>query len=160
MTVLTNLLIVEFVNPIDTSVFGTIHLDMYVHRNRSMVTYNASGVYSAQALNKYNAEFINNSTVTNDFVKVSKVEVDKESALVTELADSANSRYMYMVQNIVDPVYTGSASWQTTTLTFNEGYNYAVVWRDGKQEVVKLVNNQYKVTQHPGQAVYVIPFSV
>ena len=39
-----NLLIVQFVNPIDVSVFGTIHLDMYVHRNRSMVTYNASGV--------------------------------------------------------------------------------------------------------------------
>lgn len=39
-----NLFIVEFVNPIDTSVFGTIHLDMYVHRNRSMVSYNASGV--------------------------------------------------------------------------------------------------------------------
>lgn len=39
-----NLLIVQFVNPIDANAFGLINLDMYVHRNRSMVTYNASGI--------------------------------------------------------------------------------------------------------------------
>ena len=120
--------------------------------------YNASGVFSAN-LPKYGGEFITNCTITDDFVKVSKVEVDKEAALVTELVDSANNRYMYMVQNIVDPVYTGSASWQTTTLTFNETYNYALVWKNGESQVVSLVDNQYKVTQHPGQAVYVIPFN-
>ena len=120
--------------------------------------YNASGVYS-QGLCKYGGTFVDNCTVTADFVKVSKVEVDKESALVTELVDSVNNRYMYMVQNIVDPVYTGAGSYQTTTLTFNQSYNYAVVWSNGESQVVSLVDNQYKVTQHPGQAVYVIPFS-
>lgn len=42
-----NLFVLDFVNPIDTSVFGTINLRFYVHEPRTMATYNASGVTEA-----------------------------------------------------------------------------------------------------------------
>lgn len=121
--------------------------------------FNASNVYIAEGTNKYMGGYVMNATCNDTFAKVSKVAVDKESALVTELVNATDNRYMYMVQNIVDPTYTGTGSYQTTTLSFNETYNYAVVWKNGESQVVSLVNNQYTVTQHPGEAVYVIPFN-
>ena len=121
--------------------------------------FNASNVYITEGTNKYMGGYIMNTTCKDTFAKVSSVAVDKESALVTELVNKNDNRYMYMIQNIVDPDYTGTGSYQTTTLTFNESYNYAVVWSNGERQVVSLVNNQYTVTQHPGQAVYVIPFN-
>ena len=121
--------------------------------------YNASNVYIATGTNKYMGTYILNGSKDATFAKVSKVAIDKESALVSELVNKNDNRYMYMVQNIVDPVYTGTGSYQTVTLTFNEAYNYAVVWSNGESQVVSLVDNQYTVTQHPGQAVYVIPFN-
>ncbi|MBQ8394553.1 MAG: hypothetical protein IJX49_03175 [Clostridia bacterium] len=39
-----NLFVLDFVNPIDTSVFGKINLRFYVHEPRTMVTYNAYSV--------------------------------------------------------------------------------------------------------------------
>ena len=66
-----------------------------------------------------------------------------------------------MIQNVVDTIFTGSKSWQTTTLEFNENYEYALVYENGNGEgkVVKLVGNKFTATQHPGQAVFVIPFN-
>ncbi len=43
-TVKGNLFVLDFVNPIDTSVFGTINLRFYAHEARTMETYNANGV--------------------------------------------------------------------------------------------------------------------
>lgn len=121
--------------------------------------YNASNVYIAGGTNKYMGAYILNGSGNATFAKLANVAIDKESVLVSELVNKNDNRYMYMVQNIVDPIYTGAASYQTVTLTFNENYNYAVVWSNGESQVVSLVNNQYTVTQHPGQAVYVIPFN-
>lgn len=109
----------------------------------------------------YSGQYITNGISTGDFAKVSSVDVDKETALITELYDGENERYMYMVQNVVDARYTGSKSWQTTTLHFSENYGYALVYKNGgEKQVLKLVNNEYTVTQHPGEAMYVIPFNV
>ena len=124
--------------------------------------YQTSAVYIAMG-NKYKGEYINNALQSAAFTKVSSVSVDKESVLVSEMYDASNNRYLYMVQNIVDPVYTGAPSYQTTTLTFNEKYTHALVLCEGEQTVVKLAEgetSQYTVTQHPGKAVYVIPFAV
>lgn len=43
-TVRGNLFVMDFVNPIDTSVFGVINLRFYVHDTRTMETYNANSV--------------------------------------------------------------------------------------------------------------------
>ena len=100
------------------------------------------------------------STSKGSFAKISKVFVNTESALVSELYDKYNNRYMYMVQNITDPCYQTAGTNQTVKLTFNEDYEYAIVWKNGERSIVKLENNTYVVKQNSGEAVYVIPFNV
>ena len=94
-----------------------------------------------------------------EFAKLSNVTISKESALVTELYDKTNRRYMYMVQNLVDPYYASEGTRQTAKLTFNADYEYALVYKNGVGKVVKLENNTYVVKQNAGEAVYVIPFN-
>ncbi len=96
------------------------------------------------------------STTKGNFAKVSNVSVNMESALVSELYDKYNNRYMYMAQNITDSQYT---SLQTVKLTFNEDYQYAIVWKNGEKSVVRLENNEYVAKLNSGEAVYVIPFN-
>lgn len=120
--------------------------------------YQTSAVYSSEIV-QYGAGYLNNSVKSTTFAKVSDIHIDKESALISELYDKTGNRYMYMIQNVVNPDFTGSGSWQTTTITFNEKYKYALVLCDGEQKVVQLSNNKYSITQHPGKAVFVIPFN-
>lgn len=120
--------------------------------------YQESSVISVSG-GTYVSQYIQNGMTTGKFAKVSDIELDKEAALVSELYDKKNDRYMYMVENIVDPMYTGSKSWQTATLKFNTEYKYAVVWKNGESTVIRLADNQYTISQHPGDAVYVIPFN-
>ena len=100
------------------------------------------------------------STSKGSFAKVSNVFVNTESALVSELYDKYNNRYMYMVQNITDSIYQTAGTNQTVKLTFNEDYEYAIVWKNGEKSVVRLTNNEYVAKLQSGEAVYVIPFNV
>lgn len=94
------------------------------------------------------------------FAKLYSVQINRESALVSELYDTVGKRYMYMVQNLIDPVYYNAVTTnQTTTLTFNEDYAYAIVWKNGESKVVELENNTFTVKLQSGEAVYVIPFN-
>ena len=119
--------------------------------------WNACMVATAETtlFNNEYALYVDNQPLT----KISKVEVNKEAVLVSELLDSENNRYMYMIQNVIDPQYKASTTWQTTTVQFNESYAYAAVYKNGERQIVKLKDNAYTVTQHPGEAVYVIPFN-
>lgn len=93
------------------------------------------------------------------FAKVSGVSVNTESALVSELYDDINDRYMYMVQNITDSRSQTAGTIQTVKLIFNENYEYAEVWKNGEKSIVKLESNTFIVKQNSGEAVYVIPFN-
>ena len=90
--------------------------------------------------------------------KIKSASVDKEAVFCSELYDKTNNRYMYMLQNVIDPLNKGDEVLQTTTVTFSDEYNYAVVWKRGEKELVKLDNHTYTVQQYPGEAVYVIPY--
>lgn len=119
--------------------------------------YRASATYIA---NGYAHSVINAiSTTKGNFAKVSGVSVNTESALVSELYDKYNNRYMYMVQNIADSRSQTAGTLQTVKLTFNQNYQYAEVWKNGEKTIVKLENNTYVVKQNAGEAVYVIPFN-
>lgn len=100
------------------------------------------------------------SCLKGNFTKVSSVEIDKESALVSELYDEEKNLYMYMLQNIVNPLYKTSETYQKITLRFNESYQYALVYKNARRYVVRLKDNTYSVSQQPGEAVYVVPFNV
>lgn len=100
------------------------------------------------------------SCIQGSLAKVQSVDVNTESALVSELYDKRGDRYMYMIQNITNPAYQTAGTLQTVKLTFNEDYEYAIVWKNGEKSIVKLENNTYVVKQNAGEAVYVIPFNV
>ena len=116
--------------------------------------YQTSATYIASG----NAYGVTNavSTSKGSFAKISDVSVNTESALVTQLFDKYNSRYMYMLQNITDAQYSAL---QTVKVTFNEDYEYAIVWKNGEKQVVRLQNNEYVAKLQAGEAVYVIPFN-
>lgn len=92
------------------------------------------------------------------YAKLEKVNVNKECAMVNELYDAENNRYMYMAMNIVDPAYKGSGVYQTITLEFASEYKYALVYRDGVRKLHKLNDGKLQVKAAPGEASFVIPF--
>jgi hypothetical protein len=92
------------------------------------------------------------------FDKVKNISVNKECAMVNELYDPENDRYMYMAMNIIDPDYKGSPAYQTITLEFDKAYKYALVYKDGESSLYKLSNSKLNVKGAPGDASFVIPF--
>ena len=119
--------------------------------------YVTSNVYSVPA-STYSTEHIRMAQRGNAFQKVKEITINKECALATELYDKTNDRYMYMVQNVVDPKYQGAKAYQTATVEFNSGYTYALVYRNGEPTKVKLTDGKLEVKQHAGEAVFVIPY--
>ena len=92
------------------------------------------------------------------YEKVKSVTVNKECAMVNELYDKENDRYMYMAMNIVDPENKGSKVYQTITLEFAPEYKYALVYRDGTPSLYRLKGSKLEVKGGPGEASFVIPF--
>ena len=120
--------------------------------------YVKSGVFSQLPLN-YGGDHIQYVTQNvQTYEKVKSVSVNKECAMVNELYDKANDRYMYMAMNIVDPIYQGSTVYQTITLEFADEYKYALVYRDGEKSLYKLNDGKLNVKGAPGEASFVIPF--
>ncbi len=95
---------------------------------------------------------------TDDFKALQSVSINKEVALVTELYDDEKSNYMYMVQNIIDPINKGSKAYQTVELTFESVYKYAAVYVKGERTLVKLQDGKLALKNKAGEATYVIPY--
>ncbi|MBO5363222.1 MAG: hypothetical protein J6A46_02725, partial [Clostridia bacterium] len=119
--------------------------------------YQGSRVYE-----KLPCNFDNRQTqmLKNDytFKKIENVSVNKECALITELFDKENSRYMYMVMNTVSPENKGSKAFQSTEITFSEEYTHVVVYKDGVGTPKKLDGNKATVKLAAGEAVYLLPY--
>lgn len=100
--------------------------------------------------------FVDNSYT---FQKVTDIKIDKECAMVTELYDDENSRYMYMVMNTLDTMNRGSKAYQTTDVTFASEYTHVVVYKNGVGTPQKLgAGNKISVELSPGEAAYLLPY--
>lgn len=120
--------------------------------------YQKTGVFTKRPLN-YSSDHIQYMEQnTQTYEKVKSVSVNKECAMVNELYDAENDRYMYMAMNIVDPIYQGSTVYQTITLEFAPEYKYAVVYKNGEKSLYRLENSKLNVKGAPGDASFVIPF--
>ena len=120
--------------------------------------YVKSGVFTQMPLN-FSAGHIryveqNNAT----YSELKSVVIDKECAMVNEMYDEENDRYMYMAMNIIDPIQVGSKAYQTITLEFDAKYNFALVYKDGEKSLYRLNNGRLEVKGAPGDASFVIPF--
>ncbi len=94
-----------------------------------------------------------------NFVKLKDITVDKEVVLVTESYDKENDRYMYCVQNIVDPAREDAPMVQTAVLTFDSAkYQYAAIYRNGERTLQALENGELIIQNVAGEAAFVIPY--
>jgi hypothetical protein len=120
--------------------------------------YQKSGVFTQLPLNYSGDHLRYVEQNMQSYEKVKRVSIDKECAMVNEMYDAENDRYMYMAMNIVDPEYKGSPVYQTITLEFAPEFKYALVYKDGEQTLHKLKNGKLSVKGAPGDASFVIPF--
>jgi len=120
--------------------------------------YVKSGVFTQLPLNYASGHirYVDQNNTT--YAKVKSVAVNKECAMVNELYDKENDRYMYMAMNIIDPNQKGSKAFQTITLEFDSKYNFALVYKDGESALYRLKNGKLDVKGAPGDASFVIPF--
>ena len=119
--------------------------------------YKTSNVYacSVNTFPKWHTRFKDDF---DGFECVDKVLLSNECAIVTELYDKSNNRYMYMAQNIVDPDFDGERAHEKLTLVFKEGFTKAAVFVNGERTDVELDEGKYVVELEPGDAVFVIPY--
>lgn len=92
-----------------------------------------------------------------------KVTQDNDALLVTEMKDSANDLYMYMIMNAIDVLYSKNGHMEYTECTFTAefpGYDYVAEFDCGDLTYVKLDNGKYTKTLSSGYAVYLVPLKV
>ena len=120
--------------------------------------YVKSGVFTKLPMDTDTGHLQYVSTNDQTYTKVKSVEVNKECAMVNELYDDENDRYMYMAMNIVNPEVKGSTAYQTITLEFANEYRYALVYKDGERSLYRLDGNKLSVKGAAGDASFIIPF--
>ena len=120
--------------------------------------YAKSGVFTHLPMNTDSGHLQYVDTNEQTYTKVKSVNVNKECAMINELYDEKNDRYMYMAMNIVDPDFKGSTAYQTITLEFDREYRYALVYKDGERSLHKLNDGKISVKGSSGDASFIIPF--
>ena len=122
--------------------------------------YQGSRIYKGSPLN-YQTECCWDKFVDNSycFQELKDIEVDKETALLTESYDKENDRYMICVQNMVLPVHKGAETDQTIVLSFDsKKYQYAAIYRKGERTLLALENGKLTIKNAAGEAAFVIPY--
>lgn len=100
------------------------------------------------------AEWDNSHT----FTLLKDVAFDNDVVFATELYDSVNSLYMYMLQNMIDPLNGADGrTAEKVTATFDSSYTYVAEFDEGRLSYVKLDNGVYTKTLSAGHAVFLVP---
>jgi hypothetical protein len=120
--------------------------------------YVKSGVFTQLPLNYSSGHIRYVEQNIQTYSEVKRVSIDKECAMVNELYDKENDRYMYMAMNIIDPNQKGAKAYQTITLEFETKYNFALVYKNGEKSIYRLNKGKLDVKGAPGDASFVIPF--
>ncbi len=119
--------------------------------------YQTSNFYKNANNCLYSTAHIDQALKGEEFKKVEGVTLDREIALATELYDDEKNLYMYMFQNVVDPL--NKSAYQEITVDFTDDCTHAVLFEKGNRRVVELEEGGKLTLGHnPGHATYVIPF--
>ena len=119
--------------------------------------YQGSGTFKTLPLNDVVAY---DYAANDEFAKVKSVTVAQGNlALVTELYDEDKDNYMYMVQNILDPIkgktYDTSLS---VNVEFDEGYNYVAIYTKDTVRYEKLTDHEYSSVISARYAEFLLPY--
>ncbi len=119
--------------------------------------YVTSNFYKSTVCN-YSTAHIDQALKGKDFQKIENIKIDKEIALVTKLYDDEKQLYMYMLQNVTDPL--NKSVYQEITVDFEDSCTHAVLFEKGNRRVVELeAGGKLTLGHTPGHATYVIPFA-
>lgn len=96
----------------------------------------------------------------DEFSELVGVQVGtSQMAMVTELKDENNGRYMYMLMNPQAPSNAKFSSVSlNATLDFGSKYKAVKIWYKGKSSLAPLVNGKIDFDLSAGYAVYVMPY--
>lgn len=100
---------------------------------------------------------------SHEFNLLKSYAIDNDVSFVSELKDQENDLYMYMFQNVIDPVHASEEGVNNgdtdmnITATFDSSYTWAFEYNCGNVRYVKLDNGVYTNTLSAGYAVYVVP---
>ena len=120
--------------------------------------FNASTLYNKTWISYRapHAEYIEN---IGTFTALTNCSINKDCAMVTELYDTEQDNYMYMVMNLIDPSSNIGIGYQTTTLTFDAKYNYVMIYKNGEFIYHKLdENHSISVKAAAGEANFILPY--
>ncbi len=95
-----------------------------------------------------------------EFKKLKSISQNNDIALVTELKDSENDLYMYMVQNVIDPGETVDSEHGKFDMDIELNFGsceWVAEFNCGELRYVKLNNGVYRNKLSAGYAVYLIP---
>ena len=93
--------------------------------------------------------------------QVKNVETDKDVVMVSELYDKKRKQYMYCAVNTTDIqryIKKYKKEKQLTVMQFNEQYNVADVYQNGKWQTVALDDGKLSVRLYAGEGVIILPY--
>lgn len=94
------------------------------------------------------------------FKNIKSVDFDNDVVYVSESYDQKNELYMYMVQNVINPVFGEyGRTAEKITVKFGEEFTHVAELKDGTLNYVKLNDGTYEKTLSAGHAVYLIPLN-
>lgn len=95
---------------------------------------------------------------SHEFNLLKSAKIDNDIALITELKDDENDLYMYMVQNVIDPIKgRAGRTDMNVEVDFGSEYTHVAEFDCGHLKYVELTDGVYKNTLSAGYAVYLIP---
>lgn len=93
---------------------------------------------------------------SSSYGELSGVSTNKDWTLATGLKNPSDGKYMYMVQNIYNNF--DNETLQKVTLTFNQNYEYAVIYEAGLPRVVTMNAKKLELQLSAGHASYIMVY--
>ncbi len=115
--------------------------------------------YSTSQPSDYSVSYLSGLQIGNLTHVTNVTYGSSQAVLITELYDEEKGNTMYMIQNILDPIYVegeGDCILEAE-ITFKDCTHLLVIDK-GVSSTVELQKGRYSVTLEPGHAVFVIPY--
>ena len=125
--------------------------------------YNTFGYYFNRGTLDFSPSYLTSDAKDENFMKFKVLKTvtveDNDAAFVTELVDSANNQYMYMLMN---PQHPSNSRYSNLDLhaemEFDSKFKKMEVWTEGKMSIVELNKGKAVFDIKAGHAVFVMPY--
>ncbi len=115
--------------------------------------------YSSSQPSDYSVSYLSDLQLSNMKYVANVTYGTSQAVLITELYDETRDNTMYMIQNILDPMYVEAEGECVleAEITF-QNCTHLLIIDKGVQSTVGLERGRYSVTLQPGHAIFVIPY--